>query len=88
MFAGSCMNKTIKFDIVGEVPVIAGEQSHHLEQSREVTRNSTFTRGSLLFAVKAERVSRQEPITLITLYCAEKEAIGCLKRPAWRCLLW
>ena len=32
------MNKTIKFDIVGEVPVEACAQALHLEQSREVTR--------------------------------------------------
>ena len=46
------MNKTIKFDIVGQVPVIAGEQAHHLEQSREVTREQHVKGDSLQSEVR------------------------------------
>ena len=47
MLEGSCMNKTIKFDIVGEVPVEACAQALHLEQSREVTREQHANGDSL-----------------------------------------
>ena len=52
MFEGSCMNKTIKFDIVGEAPIISGEQAHHLEQSREVTREQHAKDDSLQSEVR------------------------------------
>ena len=52
MFAGSCMNKTIKFDIVGEVPVETRAQALHLEQSREVTREQHAKGDSLQSEVR------------------------------------
>ena len=62
MFAGSCMNKTIKFDIVREVPVEACAQALHLEQSREVTREQHAKGDSLQSGVKSGKMTEKSRI--------------------------